>query len=106
MGQKSDAWSDAATYAASIAGVEENVARDRGVPAERLNDMRAALRVVKAGDPEAFSVVVSEDYAAPAARAVAQLVAYRAEAEQEREAMEAAGMHVPIGDDDPTPVTP
>lgn len=74
------------------------------MPPERLADMRAALRIAHAGDPDAFYVVVNQDYAAPAAHAVAQLVAYRAEAEQEMEALAAAGPA--IGEDDKTPVTP
>lgn len=95
-------WSEVAAYTADVAGVGKHAGRS--VPSERLADMRAALRVAFNGDPDAFRAVINEDYATPAAQAVAQCVALRAEVEQERAALAAAG--VDIGEDDPTPVTP
>jgi CHASE3 domain sensor protein len=107
MGSRGEAWSSAARYAADVADVEKLYGRNRGVPPERLAEMRSALRLLKQGDEHAFNVVVSEDYATHAAQAVAQLLAIRAEAEQEADAVSAAATPgPPIGDDDPTPVAP
>lgn len=74
-----------AEYAATVAGVGEQAARDRGVSVERLEEMRTALRLVQKADRDAFYAVVSFDYAAPAAQAVARCLAVRADSEAERE---------------------
>lgn len=106
MGKAGDAWSDASQYAASVAGVGEQAARDRGVPDARMRRMRGALELLREGDPDAFYAAINVDYAAPASAAVASCLAMRAEVEQEREALSAASTPgPPIGDDDPTPAT-
>jgi hypothetical protein len=86
VSDKSEAWSEAADLAEAYAGYGYASARDRGVPAVRVEEMRTALRLLKAGDPDAFYAAVSIDYAAPAAGAVAQAFRMRAEDEERREA--------------------
>lgn len=51
----------------------------------RMEEMRTALRLLRAADKDAFYAVVSADYATPAAHAVATCLAARADGEAERE---------------------
>lgn len=74
---------EAAEYAEAVAGVGDFTGRDRGVPEERLGEMRAAWRLLQAGDRDAFYVVLNE-HATRAAKAVAELVGKRADDEMER----------------------
>jgi hypothetical protein len=105
MGKTADAWSAAVEYASTVAGIGAYGARDRGVPPDRVALMRAFIQLLRQADEDAFYVVVETDYALNSAQAVAECLSLRAEAEIEKEALQAPS-HPPIGDDDPTPVTP
>ena len=82
MSEASDAWREAAEYAAAVAGVGEQASRDRGVSVARVARMRDFLNVLKRDDPDAFYVCINE-HATEAAQAVARLVACRADSEEE-----------------------
>jgi hypothetical protein len=82
VSEKSEAWKEAAEYAASVAGVGEHAARDRGVSVERVERMLGLLEMLKRDDPDAFYVCVNR-YATEAAQAVARCLAMRADHETE-----------------------
>jgi hypothetical protein len=84
MGERGDAWKEAAEYAASVAGVGEQAAHDRGVSVARVERMQGLLDMLRRDDPDAFYVCVNR-YATEAAQAVARCLAVRAESEAERE---------------------
>jgi hypothetical protein len=78
---ETDPWWMAADYAADVASVGRTCARDKGVPEERIAMMKGALKLLSDGDRDAFYVVVTSEYAAPAAEAVARMLRMRAEVE-------------------------
>ena len=94
MGEWGRAWVEAADYAADVAGVDEQAARDRGVPKERVVAMRTALELLGKGDPDAYYVCICE-HSSRGSRAVASLVKFRAESEAEREPTNPTGFVVP-----------
>lgn len=83
MSERADAWMDAADYAANVAGVDEQAARDRGVPVERIRRMEGCFEVLRAGDPDAFYVLCCRE-SSRGGNAVASLVRFRAETEREK----------------------
>lgn len=83
MKERLDALRDQADYAASIAGIGEQAARDRGVSVERVERMQGLLDMLKREDPDAFYVCVNR-YATEAAMAVARCLAVRVDHEEEK----------------------
>ena len=94
MGEWGRAWVEASEYAANVAGVDEQAARDRGVPAARVDAMRTAVNLLGRGDPDAFYVVLCE-HSSRGGKAVADLMRFRAESEAEREPTNPTGFVVP-----------
>lgn len=84
MSEVSDTWGAAADLADRFAGIGYEVGRVRGVPEVLVAEMRAALKLLRKADPDAFLEVVVSDYAKPAADAVAGALRLRAEVEAER----------------------
>jgi hypothetical protein len=85
---------EASDYAANVAGVDEQAARDRGVSVERLRRMEAAWEVMRAGDPDAFYVMCCRE-SSRGGKAVADLLRFRAENEAEKEPTNPTGFVVP-----------
>jgi hypothetical protein len=83
MDERAKAWMEAAEYAANVAGVDEQAARDRGVSVERIRRMEGVFEVLRAGDPDAFYVMCCRE-SSRGGHAVANLVLFRAENEREK----------------------